>query len=143
MLVVNSQLQIPLAEFEITFARSAGPGGQNVNKVNSKAILRWGVRDTPSLPEAVRQRFVQKYASRLTNEGDLLVTSQRFRDAPRNLQDCLEKLRAMLLAVADPPKRRRATRPSRGSVERRLQTKRKQSTAKQRRRGSRELRVES
>ncbi len=134
MLVVNSQVRIPLAEFEITFARSSGPGGQNVNKVNSKAVLRWSVRNSPALPEAVRQRFLQKYAARLTNEGELLVTSQRFRDAPRNSQDCLEKLRTMLLAVAIPPKRRRVTRPTRGSVERRLKAKRKQSAAKQGRR---------
>ena len=134
MLVVNSQLRIPLAEFEISFVRSSGPGGQNVNKVNSKAVLRWGVRNSPALPEAVRQRFLQKYAARLTNEGELLVTSQRYRDAPRNSQDCMEKLRDMLLAVANPPKRRRATRPTRGSVERRLKAKRKQSAAKQHRR---------
>ena len=134
MLVVTDQLQIPLAEFEITFTRSGGPGGQNVNKVNSKAVLRWGVRATPSLPAAVRERFLQKFASRLTNEGDLLVTSQRYRDAPRNQQDCLEKLRTMLLGVVHPPKRRRATRPTRGSVERRLQAKRKQSSTKQHRR---------
>src|SRR6516162_3626574 len=134
MLVVNSQIRIPLEEFEITFARSSGPGGQNVNKVNSKAVLRWGARSSPTLPEAVRQRFLQKYAARLTNEGELLLTSQRYRDAPRNSQDCLDKLRAMLLAVANPPKRRRATRPTRGSVERRLKAKRKQSAAKQGRR---------
>jgi ribosome-associated protein len=134
MLVVNSQIRIPLEEFEITFARSSGPGGQNVNKVNSKAVLRWGARSSPTLPEAVRQRFLQKYAARLTNEGELLLTSQRYRDAPRNSQDCLEKLRTMLLAVANPPKRRRATRPTRGSVERRLKAKRKQSAAKQSRR---------
>jgi ribosome-associated protein len=134
MLVVNRQLQIPLAEFEITFARSGGPGGQNVNKVNSKAVLRWGVRSSTSLPDDVRQRFMQRYSARLTNEGELLLTSQRYRDAPRNAQDCLDKLRAMLLAVATPPKRRRATRPTRGSVERRLQAKRRQSSVKQRRR---------
>jgi ribosome-associated protein len=134
MLVVNGQLQIPLAEFEITFARSGGPGGQNVNKVNSKAILRWGARRSPSLPDAVRQRFLQKYAARLTNEGDLLVVSQRYRDAPRNVQDCMEKLRAMLAAVASAPKRRRATRPTRGSVERRLKDKQRKSAARKRRR---------
>jgi len=133
MLIVTRQLQIPLAEFEITFARSSGPGGQNVNKVNSKAILRWAVQSSPSLPEAVRERFLQKYGNRFTTEGELLVTSQRYRDAPRNLQDCLEKLRAMLLGVVHPPKHRRATRPTRGSVERRLQGKRRQSAAKQNR----------
>jgi ribosome-associated protein len=134
MLIVSSQVRIPLDEFEITFARSGGPGGQNVNKVNSKATLRWGVRGTKSLPEAVRERFLQKYASRLTNEGELLVTSQRFRDAPRNSEDCLEKVRGMLLTVLHPPKRRRATKPTRGSVERRLQAKRKQATRKRGRR---------
>ena len=134
MLIVSRQLQIPLAEFDITFVRSGGPGGQNVNKVNSKAVLRWAAVRSPSLPEAVRQRFLPRYASRLTTEGELLVTSQRYRDAPRNSQDCLEKLRAMLLGVAQPPKRRRATRPTRGSVERRLQGKRRQSAAKRNRR---------
>lgn len=134
MLVVTPQLQIPLAEFEITYAHSSGPGGQNVNKVNSKAVLRWAVRGSPALPEAVRERFLQKYGNRLTTEGELLVTSQRDRDAPRNSHDCLEKLRTLLLRVVNPPKRRRATRPTRGSVERRLQGKRRQSAAKQNRR---------
>ncbi len=134
MLVVTPQLQIPLAEFEITYARSSGPGGQNVNKVNSKAVLRWAVRGSPALPEAVRERFLQEYGNRLTTEGELLVTSQRYRDAPRNSHDCLEKLRTLLLRVVNPPKRRRATRPTRGSVERRLQGKRRQSAAKQNRR---------
>lgn len=134
MLIISRQLQIRLAEFEITFVRSSGPGGQNVNKVNSKAVLRWAVGRSPSLPEAVRERFLQKYANRLTADGELLVTSQRYRDAPRNSQDCLEKLRTMLLRVLHPPKNRRATRPTRGSVERRLQGKRRQSAAKQNRR---------
>ncbi|MGO9109910.1 MAG: alternative ribosome rescue aminoacyl-tRNA hydrolase ArfB [Thermoguttaceae bacterium] len=134
MLIVTRQLQIPLAEFEITFARSSGPGGQNVNKVNSKAVLRWAVRNSRGLPETVRERFLQKFGNRLTTEGELLVTSQRFRDAPRNSQDCLKKVRAMLLGIVHPPKRRQATRPTRGSVERRLQGKRRQSATKQDRR---------
>ncbi|MGA2253657.1 MAG: alternative ribosome rescue aminoacyl-tRNA hydrolase ArfB [Thermoguttaceae bacterium] len=134
MLIVTRQLQIPIAEFDITFARSSGPGGQNVNKVNSKAILRWAVGSSSSLPEPVRERFLKKYGNRLTTEGELLVTSQRYRDAPRNLQDCLEKLRAMMLSVVHPQKRRRQTHPTRGSVERRLEGKRRQSSAKQSRR---------
>jgi len=138
MLVVNSRLKIPLGEFEFTFARSSGPGGQNVNKVSSKAQLRWPVATSPSLSEALRQRFLAKYRRRITNEGDLLVTSQRYRDAGRNVADCLEKLRAMLLAVATPPKRRRPTKPTRASVRRRLDEKRKQSQKKQHRRTPRE-----
>ena len=134
MLVVNSRLKIPLREFEFTFARSAGPGGQNVNKVSTKATLRWAILTSPSLPEAVRQRFVARHRRRVTSGGDLLITSQRFRDTGRNVADCLEKLRAMLAEVAVPPKRRKPTRPTRASVRRRLEEKRKQSRKKQLRR---------
>jgi len=133
MLYITRHLQIPLTEFEVTFARSSGPGGQNVNKVNSEAVLRWALARSPSLPEAVKERFLQKYGNRLTAESELLVTSQRYRDAHRNSRDCLEKLRAMLLTVVLPPKRRKLTRPTRGSVERRLQGKRRKSATKQNR----------
>ena len=136
MLVVNSRIQIPRAEFEISYARSSGPGGQNVNKVNSKATLRWPLARSPSLPEDVRQRFLARYRRRVTAEGDLVVTSQRYRDAGRNTSDCLEKLRQMLLEVAQPPKRRKPTRPTRGSVRRRLDDKRRLSQKKGSRRES-------
>jgi ribosome-associated protein len=131
---VSSRLKIPVAEFEFTYARSSGPGGQNVNKVASKALLRWNVATSTSLPADVRDRFLRKYASRLTNEGDLLITSQRYRDQGRNVTDCLEKLRAMLAAALEAPKPRKPTRPGRAAVERRLTTKRQQSKKKERRR---------
>src|SRR3972149_2692782 len=134
MLIVTPQIRIPRREFKITFARSGGPGGQNVNKLNTKATLRWSVRASASLPEAVRGRFLAKYGGKLTSGGDLPITSQRFRDAPRNLADCLEKLRRMLLSVAKPPKQRRPTKPTRASAERRLEQKRQRSSKKHHRR---------
>ena len=134
MLEVNSRIQIPDDELEFTYSRSSGPGGQNVNKVNSKALLRWPVTVSPSLPEEVRARFIQRYRSRLTEAGEILISSQRYRDQGRNVDDCLEKLREMILAVAARPKTRKATKPSRGSQRRRLEGKRQLSQKKEGRR---------
>jgi ribosome-associated protein len=124
-------IQIPLNELHFTFARSSGPGGQNVNKVNSKALLRWRVATSRSLPEPVRQRLMARLRRRITAEGDLLIASQRFRDAGRNAADCLEKLREMLAEAAEPPRPRRPTRPTRASARRRLQDKRRHSQKKE------------
>jgi ribosome-associated protein len=134
MLIVSPNVQIPLDEFSFTFVRSSGPGGQNVNKLNTKAVLRWAVNASPSLPPSVRHRFVERYASRLTNDGELVITSQRFRDQPQNQRDCLEKLREMLATVATPPKRRRKTKPTKSSIVRRRTEKREHSQKKQQRR---------
>ncbi|MFN0053732.1 MAG: alternative ribosome rescue aminoacyl-tRNA hydrolase ArfB [Planctomycetales bacterium] len=135
MLIVSPQIQIPDDELHFSYVRSSGPGGQNVNKVASKAVLRWSPVDSPSLPSDVRGRFLTKYASRLTTEGELLVTSQRFRDQQRNTEDCLEKLREMLLAAARKPIARRPSKPTRGSQKRRLEAKRGHSQKKRGRRG--------
>ncbi len=134
MLVIRDGLAIPLSELRFTFARSAGPGGQNVNKVNTKATLRWQVTESPSLPEPVRERFLARYPRRITGEGELLVTSQRYRDQSRNVADCLAKLQAMLLEVATPPRRRKKTRPTKASRARRLTSKRQRSETKSLRR---------
>ena len=133
MLVVNDRLQIPLRELSFSFSRSSGPGGQNVNKVNTKATMRWNVLGSPKLPAAVRERFLAKFARRITQEGDFVMSSQRFRDQGRNVADCLEKLRTMLAEVAIVPRRRKPTKPTRGSKERRLKDKRARSLQKQRR----------
>lgn len=122
-LFVKPGLAIPHEELAFTFARSGGPGGQNVNKLNTKAVLRWPVVSSPALSTAVRDRFVARYRRRITTEGDLVLSSQRYRDQARNVDDCLEKLREMLLEVATPPKPRKATRPTRAAVERRLAAK--------------------
>ena len=123
-----------MREFTFTFARSGGPGGQNVNKVSTKAVLRWSMLASTSLPEVVRARFLARFGNKLTADGDLLITSQRTRDAGRNSADCLEKLRRMLASVAEPPKARRPTRPTKASVHRRLEHKRRLSGRKQQRR---------
>src|SRR5215469_6616704 len=86
-LTVNNRVRIPFDEFEFSYARSSGPGGQNVNKVNSKALLRWPVRTSPSLPEPMRQRFLSRYGNRVTAEGDVLISSQRYRDQAKNVDD--------------------------------------------------------
>src|SRR3954462_8834771 len=94
-LEVTPRLRIPLREFSWSVARSSGPGGQNVNKVNSKVILRWSPRETTSLPADVLARFLSRYGSRLTEEGELIVTSERTRDQPKNRADCLLKIAEM------------------------------------------------
>lgn len=134
MLTVNAQIEIPLAEFHFSFSRSSGPGGQNVNKVNTKVTLRWDVSNSPSLPEGVRERFCSRFHRRLTKSGEFVMHSQRFRDQGRNVADCLGKLRGLLLEVAAPVKVRRKRRPSRGAIERRLNDKRRLAAKKQRRR---------
>jgi ribosome-associated protein len=134
MLIVTNQLQVPLREFTFTFSRSSGPGGQNVNKVNSKATLRWNAAGSPSLPDDVRARFFERFGRRLTEQGDMLVVSQRYRDQARNVDDCLEKLRAMLAEIAYPPRRRKPSRPTQASRRRRLQDKRATSDRKASRR---------
>jgi ribosome-associated protein len=135
-LVVTDGMVIPAAELQATFARSAGPGGQNVNKVNTKAVLRWRVATSPSLPEPIRARFLQRYANRVNNDGELVLSADEHREQPRNLNACREKLRQMILSVARPPRRRVKTRPPRAAVERRIKQKRRTSEKKQSRRGA-------
>lgn len=133
-LPITPQLIIPDAELRLSFARSGGPGGQNVNKVSSKAVLHFDALTSPSLPPDVRERFLKRFASRVTNAGEIVIHSDEFRDQPKNIQSCYDKLRQMVLAVLKPPKKRRATKPTRGSKVRRLKDKKSRSQVKEGRR---------
>lgn len=133
MLQVNQQISIPLREFRFQFSRSSGPGGQNVNKVNTRVQLRWNIEQSTSLPESVKQRFCEKYRRRISGEGEIIVTSQRFRDQGRNVADSLNKLKEMILAVAKAPKKRKPVKVSRRANQRRLDEKKRRSQIKEHR----------
>lgn len=127
---ITERLFIPEGELEFSFARSGGPGGQNVNKVSSKAILKWNIDANTSIPEAVKARFRSSFANRIATDGNVVVASDEYRDQPRNIENCREKLAQMLASVEKPPKPRRATKPTRASKERRLAGKKRDSEIK-------------
>jgi ribosome-associated protein len=130
MLEINEQIKVPDDELSWSFVRSGGPGGQNVNKVASKAVLRWNVAGSPSLPDDVKARLLGQQRSRITIDGDLVVMSQRYRDQARNCQDCLDKVRAWVLQATVVAKPRKRTKPSRGARARRVADKRRHSATK-------------
>jgi len=134
MLEITPHLRVPLEEFEWSYARSGGPGGQNVNKVATKAVLRWDVTHSPNVPDDVKARFIVQNQGKLTTEGMFITSSERTRSQLRNKQDCLDLVAALLLAATKVPRRRKKTRPSRASKERRLQAKKQRSSTKARRR---------
>lgn len=136
MLEVTPHIAIPEDAFSVTYARSGGPGGQNVNKVSSKVHLRWNPETSPHVPEDIKARFLVQQKHRLTKEGDLLIVSQKTRDQGKNYEDCLEKLKEMILAAVTIPKKRKKTRPTKGSIERRLTAKKKTAERKSNRRPS-------
>lgn len=133
-LTVNRTIRIPLAEFEFTCVRSSGPGGQNVNKVNSKVQLRWDLDSSNALPEQTLTRFRTLNRRRINSDGVFQISSQRFRDQSRNKSDCLERLRDLILTAHATPKPRKPTRVPRAAHARRLDAKRRRSERKSRRR---------
>ena len=135
MLEISPTLAIPDDELVESFVRSAGPGGQNVNKVATAVELRFDIAQSPSLPEAVRARLLARRDRRLTDEGVLVINAQRFRTQERNREDAKERLAAFVAAGLVAPKPRIATRPSRASKERRLGAKRERGTIKRGRTG--------
>ena len=127
MIQITEQLSINEADIQVDFVQASGPGGQNVNKVASQAQLRF---NTAALPEEVRLRLYALAASRITNDGTLLIHARRYRTQEQNRQDALDRLVALLRKAALPPKPRHKTRPSLASRQRRLAHKRRHSETK-------------
>jgi len=130
-LIVTQRFTIASADLPWSAARSSGPGGQNVNKVNSKVTLRWKPVLQTGFDEGWHRRFTTRFATRINREGELVLHSELTRDQSRNLADVRSRLLSMLLECRQPPKTRKATRPSLGSKRRRLEGKRRQSAKKQ------------
>lgn len=135
MIAVTESVTIPDAELSWEYARSGGPGGQNVNKVASKATLRWTVAASDAIPAEAKARLMAAHPSHVTAEGEFLVTSQEYRDQERNRQRCEEKLAAMVRTALTPPKPRKKTKPTKASQRRRLEDKKRQGQKKSTRRG--------
>ena len=128
--MTTTNIEIADSELSFTFVRSSGAGGQNVNKVNSKAVMRWTPALSSSLPAPVRDRFLQRYGHRLTAEGELIITSDLHRDQGRNVTYCIERLQSMIVLVWHTPKPRKPTKPTLGSKQRRLQHKKERGETK-------------
>ena len=132
---VNSAVTIPAAELRERFSRSSGPGGQSVNTTDSRVELSWDLLRSPSVPETLRTRMLDRLAGRLV-DGVLTVAASEQRSQLQNRMAARERLEDLLRrAAAPPPRVRRATRPSRGARERRLADKRRRSEVKRHRRG--------
>lgn len=134
-IVITRSISIDPGEIEESFVRSAGPGGQNVNKVSSAVQLRFDLTNSPSIPEAMKRRVARLAGRRLTKQGVIVITANSYRDQPMNRADALEKLKSLLVEGSVVPKFRVPTRPTLASKRRRLEGKSIRSIVK-RHRGS-------
>lgn len=130
MPTINDNFAISSKYISIVYVRSQGPGGQNVNKVNTKAQLTFDLKNCPILSEAVKKRLAVLAGRRITNQGKLIVRSDRYRQQKRNRQECLDRLGTLIRKALIPGKKRRATKPTQSSIKRRLDDKRQHSKTK-------------
>ena len=127
---ITDQIAISPAEIVESFVRASGPGGQNVNKVASAVQLRFDARHSPSLPDDVRERLEKLAGQRLTKDGVVVIFADRFRTQERNRADALQRLIALIRRATEVPKKRRPTKPTAASKERRLRAKSERSGVK-------------
>jgi ribosome-associated protein len=132
---INSRLVLPAEELSVEFARSGGPGGQHVNRTESKVVLRFDVQGSKVLGDVRRAQLLARLGPRLTKGGEIVLHASRYRERPRNLADARERLAELLRTALTPVKPRKPTRPTRASRERRLTAKRKRSEKKRQRGG--------
>lgn len=130
IITIMDKISIPFSEFHFSFSRSGGAGGQNVNKVNTKAILYWKIDETQSCHPAVLERFRLKFRGFILEDGQVQIVSQEHRSQKANIDACIDKLHDMLNSVAVPPKKRKPTKPKRSAVLKRLDTKKRDSDKK-------------
>lgn len=131
---IDRRVMIPTDELVFTFSRSSGPGGQNVNKVNTRATLRFDVRASQAFSPVQRERLLAVLAGRLDRDGCLVIDCQVHRSQADNRAEAIRKLATLLRAALRPPKVRHRTRPTKASVERRLASKTRRTSTKQHRR---------
>jgi ribosome-associated protein len=134
VIAVTAKISIDESELDESFVRSSGPGGQNVNKLSTAVQLRFDVRHSPSLPPDVRDRLERLAGSRLTRDGVLIIIAQQYRTQGRNRDDALERLLDLIRRAAVVPVRRRPTKPTKASRERRIEGKKRRSGIKSLRR---------
>jgi ribosome-associated protein len=130
---ITRSISIDEDELSEVFVRASGPGGQNVNKVSTAVQLRFDVANSPSLPDDVRERLIRLAGSRMTDDGVLVIDARQFRTQLKNREDARERLVELIRRAAVRPKKRKRTKPTRASKEKRLETKRRRGQTKKRR----------